>query len=43
MISFGVFWKMSGTAPLVTAETIFWRIGAYGMMLNSILLPAAFS
>src|SRR5271166_4381807 len=27
MISAGVFWNRSGTTPLVTAETIFWRIG----------------
>jgi hypothetical protein len=29
--------------PLVTAETIFWRCGANGMMLSSIVLPLAFS
>ncbi len=43
MSSVGVFWNRSGTTPLVTAETIFWRIGANGMMLRSIVLPLAFS
>ena len=33
MISPGLFWNMSGTTPLVTAATIFWRSGAKGMML----------
>jgi hypothetical protein len=28
LISVGLFWNKSGTAPLVIAETIFWRIGA---------------
>jgi len=27
-ISTGLFWNRSGTRPLVTAETIFCRIGA---------------
>jgi len=39
----GLFWIISGTTPLVIAETIFWRCGANGMMLRSILLPLAFS
>ena len=30
MISAGLFWNRSGTTPLVTAETIFWRIGGEG-------------
>jgi hypothetical protein len=34
---------MSGTTPLVIAEIAFWRSGANGMMLASILLPLAFS
>ena len=34
---------MSGTSPLVSAEMIFCLAGANGMMLNSILLPLAFS
>jgi hypothetical protein len=33
----------SGTSPLVSAETIFCRIGANGMILTSILLPLVFS
>src|SRR5215831_3389308 len=33
----------SGTSPLVSAETIFWRIGPNGMILRSILLPLVFS
>ena len=33
---------ISGTTPLVIAETSFWRSGANGMMLSSILLPLAF-
>src|SRR5258707_13039637 len=33
----------SGTSPLVSAETIFCRIGANGMILRSILLPLVFS
>jgi len=32
-LSNGLFWNRSGTTPLVTAETIFWRSGAKGMML----------
>jgi len=43
MISAGLLGKKSGTMPLVTAETIFWRCGAKGIMLSSILLPLAFS
>ena len=42
MISAGLFWNISGTTPLVIAETIFWRIGANGMIVYSILLPLAF-
>ena len=34
---------MSGTIPLAIAETAFWRIGANGTRLWSILLPLAFS
>src|SRR5712691_10829643 len=34
---------ISGTTPAVIAETAFWRIGANGMMLSSILLPLAVS
>src|SRR5215469_12248056 len=33
----------SGTSPLVSAETIFCRIGANGMILTSILFPLVFS
>src|SRR6516164_8663391 len=33
----------SGTSPLVSADTIFCRIGANGMILRSILLPLVFS
>ena len=43
MISAGLLGNTSGTTPLVTAETIFWRSGANGMMLRSIVLPLAFS
>ena len=42
MSSVGVLTNMSGTTPLVTAEMTFWRIGANGMMLNSIVLLLAF-
>jgi hypothetical protein len=43
IISAGLLGKKSGTTPLVIAETIFWRAGANGIMLSSILLPLAFS
>jgi hypothetical protein len=43
VISPGLFTITSGTTPVCIAATIFWRCGANGVMLRSIVLPLAFS